>query len=291
MKDKIEFNGKNKLGNFVNAPIFIGNFYVITNFTVVEDMDPYLDEGMGDVIFGKPFCKASCVEARRFDGIITIRDGDDNVTVRNKEVSVTKALRAVESSLGSCGIANLAILQLGKIVEEGGSDYPWGGLGYRVKAGWRNRDWLGFEKGGKKGVIKGLGVTDKRFGRLASLALQSDKGVCTHGPCVLNVLGTWQIKSPKVITPIAPLVLMVIALWLWQNCPLGYNFASLAVTREKTDEEFTEAENNKEHADIQATNILSQGLPRHIFNTLNQTETTKEIWENVELLMQGSSFT
>ncbi|GKE61750.1 hypothetical protein Tco_1512117 [Tanacetum coccineum] len=55
------------------------------------------------------------------------------------------------------------------------------------------------------------------------------------------------------------------------------------VTRQKTNEEFTEAENNKER---QATNILSQGLPRHIFNTLNQTETTKEIWENVELLMQ-----
>nr|GEV85337.1 hypothetical protein [Tanacetum cinerariifolium] len=60
------------------------------------------------------------------------------------------------------------------------------------------------------------------------------------------------------------------------------------VTREKTDEEFTEDENNKERADIQATNILSQGLLRHIFNTLNQIETTKEIWENVELLMQGS---
>ncbi|GJR61977.1 putative reverse transcriptase domain-containing protein [Tanacetum coccineum] len=49
-----------------------------------------------------------------------------------------------------------------------------------------------------------------------------------------------------------------------------------------------EAENNKERADIQATNILSQ---RHIFNTLNQTETAKEIWENVELLMQGSGLT
>ncbi|GKE44599.1 hypothetical protein Tco_1471883 [Tanacetum coccineum] len=36
------------------------------------------------------------------------------------------------------------------------------------------------------------------------------------------------------------------------------------VTREKTDEEFTEAENNKEPADIQATNILSQRLPRHM---------------------------
>ncbi|GJZ10276.1 homeodomain-like protein, partial [Tanacetum coccineum] len=76
MKDKIKFNGRNELGNFVNAPVFIGNFYV----TVVEDMDPYLDEGTGDVIVGEPFCKASCVEARRFDGIITIRDGDDSVT-------------------------------------------------------------------------------------------------------------------------------------------------------------------------------------------------------------------
>ncbi|GKE52106.1 hypothetical protein Tco_1487262 [Tanacetum coccineum] len=63
------------------------------------------------------------------------------------------------------------------------------------------------------------------------------------------------------------------------------------VTREKTDEEFTKADNNKERADIQATNILSQGLPRHIFNTLNQTERAKEIWENVELLMQGSGLT
>ncbi|GJV69734.1 homeodomain-like protein [Tanacetum coccineum] len=80
MKDKIEFRGRNELGNFVNAPVFIGNFYVITDFTVVEDMDPYLDEGMGDVIVGEPFCKASCVEARRFDRIITIRDGNDSVT-------------------------------------------------------------------------------------------------------------------------------------------------------------------------------------------------------------------
>nr|GEY23206.1 hypothetical protein [Tanacetum cinerariifolium] len=43
-------------------------------------MDPYLDEGIGYVIVGEPFCKASCVEARRFDGIITIPDGDDSVT-------------------------------------------------------------------------------------------------------------------------------------------------------------------------------------------------------------------
>nr|GFB13960.1 hypothetical protein [Tanacetum cinerariifolium] len=34
---------------------------------VVENMDAYCDEGMGEVIVGEPFCKASYVEARRFD--------------------------------------------------------------------------------------------------------------------------------------------------------------------------------------------------------------------------------
>ncbi|GJS90353.1 hypothetical protein Tco_0772989 [Tanacetum coccineum] len=53
MKDKIEFRGRNELGNFAN--VFIGNFYVITDFIVVEDMDPYLDKGMGEVEVGEPF--------------------------------------------------------------------------------------------------------------------------------------------------------------------------------------------------------------------------------------------
>ncbi|GJW57703.1 hypothetical protein Tco_0104434 [Tanacetum coccineum] len=93
-----------------------------------------------------------------------------------------EAIRAVESCLGSCGIANLAILQLGKIVEEGGSDYPWGGLGCRVKAGWRNRDWLGFKKGGKK-FIK-VGGDRARIGRLTQFVPQGGKFDCIHGPCV-----------------------------------------------------------------------------------------------------------
>ncbi|GKD25576.1 putative reverse transcriptase domain-containing protein [Tanacetum coccineum] len=80
MKDKIEFRGRNELGSWANVPIFIGDFYVITDFTVVKDMDPYLDEGMGDVVVGEPFCEVSCMETRRFNGIITIRDEDDSVT-------------------------------------------------------------------------------------------------------------------------------------------------------------------------------------------------------------------
>ncbi|GJW83101.1 hypothetical protein Tco_0156246 [Tanacetum coccineum] len=60
---------------------------------------------------------------------------------------------------------------------------------------------------------------------------------------------------------------------------------------EKLDSEFSEEENKLEMADTQAEIILSQGLPRHIFNNLNQTSTAKEIWDNVEMLMQGSGRT
>ncbi|GJR91403.1 hypothetical protein Tco_0215414 [Tanacetum coccineum] len=80
MKEKLGFRGRNELGNFANVPVFIGNFYVVSDFTVVEDMDPYLDKGIGEVVVREPFCKALCVETRRFEGIITIRDEDDSVT-------------------------------------------------------------------------------------------------------------------------------------------------------------------------------------------------------------------
>ncbi|GKD80259.1 hypothetical protein Tco_1342880 [Tanacetum coccineum] len=47
---------------------------------VVEDMDLYIDEGMGEVVVGKPFYEVSCVETKRFDGIITIYENDESVT-------------------------------------------------------------------------------------------------------------------------------------------------------------------------------------------------------------------
>ncbi|GJT36472.1 hypothetical protein Tco_0926891 [Tanacetum coccineum] len=45
-----------------------------------KDMDAYRDEGMGDVIFGEPFLREVGIKARRFEGIITIYNGDDEVT-------------------------------------------------------------------------------------------------------------------------------------------------------------------------------------------------------------------
>ncbi|GKF82128.1 hypothetical protein Tco_0243784 [Tanacetum coccineum] len=43
-------------------------------------MDSYRDEGMGDIIVGRPFCKDAWIKERRFDGMITIYKGNDSVT-------------------------------------------------------------------------------------------------------------------------------------------------------------------------------------------------------------------
>ncbi|GJR42112.1 hypothetical protein Tco_1310215 [Tanacetum coccineum] len=47
---------------------------------VLEDIDAYRDEGMGDVIFGEPFLREVEIKARRFDGMITIYNGSEEVT-------------------------------------------------------------------------------------------------------------------------------------------------------------------------------------------------------------------
>ncbi|GKD98656.1 hypothetical protein Tco_1382553, partial [Tanacetum coccineum] len=78
MRDKVEYKGKNVVGAFMNVLIFVGNFSVMADFVVVENLDSYRDEGMGDVIIGKPFCRESCVKARRFDGTNTIHKGNDS---------------------------------------------------------------------------------------------------------------------------------------------------------------------------------------------------------------------
>ncbi|GJY18333.1 mitochondrial proton/calcium exchanger protein-like protein isoform X1 [Tanacetum coccineum] len=55
-------------------------FSCMIDFAVLEDMDAYRDEGIGDVIFGESFLREVGINARRFDGMITIYNGNDEVT-------------------------------------------------------------------------------------------------------------------------------------------------------------------------------------------------------------------
>ncbi|GKD39334.1 mitochondrial proton/calcium exchanger protein-like protein isoform X1, partial [Tanacetum coccineum] len=49
-------------------------------FVVLEDMDAYRHEGMGDVIFGEPFLREVGINAKWFEGMITIQNGNEEVT-------------------------------------------------------------------------------------------------------------------------------------------------------------------------------------------------------------------
>ncbi|GKA66989.1 hypothetical protein Tco_0766797 [Tanacetum coccineum] len=80
MKNKMVYKGNNVVGALINVPIFVGTFSVMTDFAVLENMDAYRDEGMGDVIFGEPFLREADIKAKRFEGMITLYKGDDEVT-------------------------------------------------------------------------------------------------------------------------------------------------------------------------------------------------------------------
>ncbi|GJW64718.1 hypothetical protein Tco_0116602 [Tanacetum coccineum] len=80
MKDKMVYKGNNVVGALMNVPIFVGNFSVVTDFAVLEHMDAYRNDGMGNVIFGEPFLREVGIKARWFDGMITLYKGDDEVT-------------------------------------------------------------------------------------------------------------------------------------------------------------------------------------------------------------------
>ncbi|GKB02706.1 putative reverse transcriptase domain-containing protein [Tanacetum coccineum] len=80
MKDKMVYKGYNVVEALMSAPIFVGTFSVAADFAVLENMEDYRDEGMGDVIFGEPFLRNVGIKVRQFEGMITLYKGNDDVT-------------------------------------------------------------------------------------------------------------------------------------------------------------------------------------------------------------------
>ncbi|GKA11856.1 hypothetical protein Tco_0691402 [Tanacetum coccineum] len=79
-KDKLEYKGNNVVEALMNIPISVGTFSILTDFALLEDMDAYRDEGIDDVNFGEPFLREVRINARRFEGMITIHNGNEEVT-------------------------------------------------------------------------------------------------------------------------------------------------------------------------------------------------------------------
>ncbi|GJT71020.1 hypothetical protein Tco_1030306 [Tanacetum coccineum] len=63
------------------------------------------------------------------------------------------------------------------------------------------------------------------------------------------------------------------------------------VIRTKKYAELSVAEKIQADCDMKATNIILQGLPADIYSLVNHHRVAKDLWERVQLLMQGTSLT
>ncbi|GJU34677.1 putative reverse transcriptase domain-containing protein [Tanacetum coccineum] len=96
MKNKMVYKGNNVVGGLMNVPIFVGTFSVMTDFAVLENMDAYRGEEMGDVIFGEPFLREADIKAKRFEGMITLYKGDDEVNEKDVMNGVSHAYQKLK---------------------------------------------------------------------------------------------------------------------------------------------------------------------------------------------------
>ncbi|GJU35631.1 putative reverse transcriptase domain-containing protein [Tanacetum coccineum] len=96
LKDKIVYKGYNVVGALMNVPIFVGKFSVVTDFAILEDMDGYRDEGMGDVIVGEPFLREVRIKERWFDGMITIYNGNDEISEKDEKNGISHAYQKLK---------------------------------------------------------------------------------------------------------------------------------------------------------------------------------------------------
>ncbi|GKF26103.1 hypothetical protein Tco_0081997, partial [Tanacetum coccineum] len=63
------------------------------------------------------------------------------------------------------------------------------------------------------------------------------------------------------------------------------------VTRTKKYKELSATEKIQADCDLKATNIILQGLPSDVYPLVNHHRVAKDLWERVQLLMQGTSLT
>ncbi|GJQ92278.1 integrase, catalytic region, zinc finger, CCHC-type containing protein [Tanacetum coccineum] len=61
--------------------------------------------------------------------------------------------------------------------------------------------------------------------------------------------------------------------------------------RDRVVADLSQAEKDRLRADIRATSILLQGLPRDIYKLINHNTDAKDIWDNVKMLLEGSELT
>ncbi|GKE26271.1 hypothetical protein Tco_1441655 [Tanacetum coccineum] len=62
----------------------------------------------------------------------------------------------------------------------------------------------------------------------------------------------------------------------------------LGLERARVYSDLSPEDKERYNADIRATNILLQGLPKDIYTLINHYTDAKDIWDNVKMLLEGS---
>ncbi|GJZ95432.1 hypothetical protein Tco_0667766 [Tanacetum coccineum] len=65
----------------------------------------------------------------------------------------------------------------------------------------------------------------------------------------------------------------------------------LGPERPRTYDDLDDNEKKRYDADVRATNIVLQGLPKDIYKLINHNIEAKAIWDNVKMLLAGSELT
>nr|GEV60695.1 hypothetical protein [Tanacetum cinerariifolium] len=77
-----------------------------------------------------------------------------------------------------------------------------------------------------------------------------------------------------------------------EQCPLIWPSVEVeGVTRLKKYSELSAAEAIQADCDVKATNIIMQGLPPEVYALVSTYKVAKELWESIQMLMQGTSLT
>ncbi|GJU20059.1 hypothetical protein Tco_1470499 [Tanacetum coccineum] len=71
----------------------------------------------------------------------------------------------------------------------------------------------------------------------------------------------------------------------------GTDGPTLGLERDRVVADLSQPKNDRLRAHIRAKNILLQGLPKDIYKLINHNTDTKDIWDNVKMLLEGSELT
>ncbi|GKC25779.1 hypothetical protein Tco_1027929, partial [Tanacetum coccineum] len=213
-------------------------------------MDSYRDEGMGDIIVGRPFCIEAYIKARRFDGMITIYNGNDSVTYQ----MARSHLRFKHITNAQCN-KMWPLLKVSAHDELKGISHPYQKL-----------------KGFYKGV---LNLVPEYIKNKKIEEWLTRRHMSVHERIVRKSIVQQRVaRSYSTIQQRETLA-----------------DGALGPERDRLVKDLTPEEKEMYKADIRATNILLQGLPKDIYTLINHYTDAKDIWDNIKMLLEGSELT